>query len=262
MRCSRFREWSLVYSSCTPCRFGMVFLFRSCLGSISTDGPDEAPDSFPSTWCLHKELLRIYNWYKYLQMRGASYPDLAPVPQTLMARSSVSIVSGSGSQNGNGSPTSSSSSGYKQAMQAATFTKSPTELPRTMTHSQPQGLVYQRPPRTLSRKSLSDFSGDSDFNAKKRAMSVAEYNEFTYTNNIARLLGAKARPFSISGHIPFIDETLTVFFRSQVRSGLFIDASRICLTSCPTEWDNTFTGLPYWCRGQRSTCSRCLDRRL
>ena len=48
-------------------------------------------------------------------------------------------------------------------------------------------------------------------------MSVAEYNEFTYTNNIARLLGAKAQPFAISGHIPFVDETMTVFFRSQVR---------------------------------------------
>ena len=110
-----------------------------------------------------------------------------------MVRSAVSIVSGSGSQNG--SPTSSSSSGYKQAAKAAAFTKSPTELPRTMPHAQPQGLAYQRPPRTVSRKSVSDFSGDVDFNAPKRAMSVAEYNEFTYTNNIARLLGAKAHPF-------------------------------------------------------------------
>lgn len=147
-------------------------------------------------------------------MRGASFHDLPPVPP--MVRSAVSIVSGSGSQNG--SPTSSSSSGYKQAAKAAAYTKSPTELPRTMPHAQPQGLAYQRPPRTVSRKSVSDFSGDVDFNAPKRAMSVAEYNEFTYTNNIARLLGAKAHPFSISGHIPFIDETLTVFFRSQVRS--------------------------------------------
>ena len=61
---------------------------------------------------------------------------------------------------------------------------------------------YARP---VSRNRVSKT--DSDLDA-----------DLVYRHDVSTLMAAKARPFSISGHIPLDSKPLTIFFRSQVRT--------------------------------------------
>lgn len=94
-------------------------------------------------------------------------------------------------------------------------------------------------------KSMSDFEierverpadkrlsyGGTTSRALMRRNSPDYNSEAMYQNSVAKLITAKAHPFSISGHIPLDPSALTVFFRSQV-CGLL----RILL------WNPTLTG--------------------
>lgn len=96
---------------------------------------------------------------------------------------------------------SSSSNSYSASRTALPFTQSLSdfEVERSLTHKSPN---YAHPP---TRNMLSRAGSDCD-----AAM--------VYQHNVSSLMSAKARPFSISGHIPLDSKSLTVFFRSAVCS--------------------------------------------
>ncbi|KAH8112813.1 hypothetical protein DFH11DRAFT_1604082 [Phellopilus nigrolimitatus] len=95
---------------------------------------------------------------------------------------------------------SSSSSGYSASRSALPFSRSVTDFEverseRVLSHKSPS---YSRPPsRAVLSRTNSDYG-----------------SETMHQRSVSSLMVAKARPFSISGHIPLDSSSLTVFFRS------------------------------------------------
>lgn len=137
---------------------------------------------------------------------------------------------------------SSSSASYSANRNALPLTQSLTdfELERN------ERAQYKPPSYTFSPSHLS------------HGQQIAGYEtEALYRHNVSKLMNAKARPFSISGHIPLEDNTrLTVFFRSQVCACLRLRRIRFWFHIC-LEWYNAFTWFPHWRRGRGTAGARC-----
>ncbi|KAL5520878.1 hypothetical protein ACEPAF_2881 [Sanghuangporus sanghuang] len=98
------------------------------------------------------------------------------------------------------SSSSSNSNSYSASRAALSYTRSVTDFDPDYN----ERIVHKSPnyARAQSRNKLSRT--DSGLDA-----------ELVYRHNVSNLMAAKARPFSIAGHIPLDPNSLTVFFRSQ-----------------------------------------------